>query len=128
LVRAAGSYPAGRWFESDRRYQARPHGQEVKTSPFHGGNRSSNLLGVTKREHSSAGRALALQARCHRFEPYCSHQSHQKKVAFFICKRKQRAKQLTLIIRISKSQFFCSKKVWYCVWLKSMLLYIYKIS
>ncbi len=47
LVRAAGSYPAGRWFESDRRYQIRPHGQVVKTSPFHGGNRSSNLLGVT---------------------------------------------------------------------------------
>ena len=24
----------------------RPHGQAVKTSPFHGGNSSSNLLGV----------------------------------------------------------------------------------
>ena len=80
MVRAAGSYPAGRWFESDRRYQSntqrhtRPHGQAVKTSPFHGGNGSSILPGVTKREHSSAGRALALQARCHRFEPCCSHQ------------------------------------------------------
>ena len=80
MVRAAGSYPAGRWFESDRRYQRRkrrkeirPHGQAVKTSPFHGGNGSSILPGVTKREHSSAGRALALQARCHRFEPCNSH-------------------------------------------------------
>ena len=25
-------------------------------------------------EHSSAGRASALQAEGHRFEPYCSHQ------------------------------------------------------
>ena len=25
----------------------RPHGQAVKTSPFHGGNTSSNLVGVT---------------------------------------------------------------------------------
>ena len=67
MVRAAGSYPAGRWFESDRRYQRkqvcpraalivctigykhpRPHGQVVKTPPFHGGHPSSNLGGVTK--------------------------------------------------------------------------------
>ena len=48
MVRAAGSYPAGRWFESDRRYQAWPRGQAVKTSPFHGGNRGSIPLGVTK--------------------------------------------------------------------------------
>ena len=47
MVIAAGSYPAGRWFESDRRYQNRPHGQAVKTSPFHGGNPSSSLGGVT---------------------------------------------------------------------------------
>ena len=26
----------------------RPHGQAVKTSPFHGGNTSSNLVGVIK--------------------------------------------------------------------------------
>ena len=26
--------------------EARPHGQAVKTSPFHGGNTSSNLVGV----------------------------------------------------------------------------------
>ena len=26
-------------------------------------------------EHSSAGRASALQAEGHRFEPYCSHQN-----------------------------------------------------
>ena len=27
-------------------YLLRPHGQAVKTSPFHGGNTSSNLVGV----------------------------------------------------------------------------------
>ncbi len=57
MVIAAGSYPAGRWFESDRRYQTtfacrtqtkvRPHGLMVRTPPFHGGNRGSNPLGVT---------------------------------------------------------------------------------
>ena len=78
MVRAAGSYPAGRWFESDRRYQAWPRGQAVKTSPFHGGNRGSIPLGVTIRRHSSAGRALALQARCHRFKSYCLHHKQTK--------------------------------------------------
>ena len=66
MVIAAGSYPAGRWFESDRRYQITirrcrflhksalwlkkiwPLGQAVKTSPFHGGNMGSNPVGVTK--------------------------------------------------------------------------------
>lgn len=48
LVRAAGSYPAGHGFDSNRRYQY--NGlivQSAKTPPFHGGNRSSNLLEVT---------------------------------------------------------------------------------
>ena len=51
MVIAAGSYPAGRWFESDRRYHNthnRPLGQAVKTSPFHGGNMGSSPVGVTK--------------------------------------------------------------------------------
>ena len=63
MVIAAGSYPAGRWFESDRRYQIFgmsqtkeiaayaeewPLGQVVKTSPFHGGIMGSNPVGVTK--------------------------------------------------------------------------------
>ena len=39
-------------------------------------------LGSPKREHSSAGRALALQARCHRFEPCCSHQQSHLQVVF----------------------------------------------
>ena len=47
MVIAAGSYPAGRWFESDRRYQIRLLGQAVKTSPFHGGNTGSIPVGVT---------------------------------------------------------------------------------
>ena len=68
MVIAAGSYPAGRWFESDRRYQTkhgvmplhiripflngrapRPLGQAVKTPPFHGGNMGSIPVGVTKK-------------------------------------------------------------------------------
>ena len=54
MVIAAGSYPAGRWFESDRRYhnthttEYRPLGQAVKTSPFHGGIMGSSPVGVTK--------------------------------------------------------------------------------
>ena len=58
LARAFGSYPNGHWFKSSRRYHGRvsllalPHirpvGQAVKTPPFHGGNRSSILLRVTK--------------------------------------------------------------------------------
>ena len=77
MVIAIGSYPIGRRFESHRRYQTAcrrfaggafipeaarlsetttaprglyrwPRGQAVKTSPFHGGNTSSILVGVTK--------------------------------------------------------------------------------
>ena len=54
-------------------------GQAVKTPPFHGGNRGSIPLGVTILllwAHSSAGRAPALQAGGHRFEPCCAHQSN----------------------------------------------------
>ena len=52
----------------------RPLGQAVKTPPFHGGNRGSIPLGVTNLwSHSSAGRAPALQAGGHRFEPCCDH-------------------------------------------------------
>ena len=67
MVRAAGSYPAGRWFESDRRYQSFgmshhnsvayaeiwPLGQVVKTSPFHGGIMGSNPVGVTTIKQST---------------------------------------------------------------------------
>ena len=79
----------------------RLHGQAVKTSPFHGGNTGSIPVGVILaswlswlerrpvtaevvgsspigvvwfiRDLSSAGRASALQAEGHRFEPYRSH-------------------------------------------------------
>ncbi len=38
------------------------------------------------REHSSAGRASALQAEGHRFEPYCSHQIFSpKQFIIFLC-------------------------------------------
>ena len=50
-------------------------GQAVKTSPFHGGNTGSIPVGVINFiwDLSSAGRASALQAEGHRFEPYNSH-------------------------------------------------------
>ena len=47
LARAFGSYPTGHRFESHRRYHFRPLGQEVKTSPFHGGDTGSIPVGVT---------------------------------------------------------------------------------
>ena len=82
VARAFGSYPTGRRFKSHRRYHnkamkhiafLRPVGQAVKTPPFHGDNRGSIPLRVTIWELSSAGRASALQAEGHRFEPYSSH-------------------------------------------------------
>ncbi len=51
MARASGSYPEGRWFDSTRRYH----------------------FFIKSREFSSAGRASALQAEGHRFEPYNSH-------------------------------------------------------
>ena len=60
MARAFGSYPTGRWFKSDFRYQlllqqitsflrrARPVGQAVKTRPFHGCNMGSIPVRVTK--------------------------------------------------------------------------------
>ena len=63
----AGSSPA-------RGVYTRPVGQAVKTSPFHGGNRGSIPLGVTIWGVSSVGRASALQAGGHRFEPCTPHQ------------------------------------------------------
>ena len=79
MVIAAGSYPAGRWFESDRRYHIRLLGQAVKTSPFHGGNTGSIPVGVTIWGVSSVGRASALQAGGHRFEPCTPHQPKQRR-------------------------------------------------
>ena len=57
-------------------------GQAVKTPPFHGGNRGSIPLWVTNsRDYSSAGRAPALQAGGHRFEPCRSHQGEKPEEA-----------------------------------------------
>ncbi len=56
LARAFGSYPTGRWFKSDFRYQAaamlllRPVGQAAKTRPFHGCNMGSIPVRVTKKK------------------------------------------------------------------------------
>ena len=49
LARAIGSYPIGRGFKSNFRYQ-RPVGQAVKTPPFHGGNGGSIPPRVTKKK------------------------------------------------------------------------------
>ena len=51
MARASGSYPEGRWFDSTRRYH----------------------FFLEFWEFSSAGRASALQAEGHRFEPYNAH-------------------------------------------------------
>ncbi len=52
MVIAFGSYPKGRKFKSYRHHQYRqwPHGQAVKTPPFHGGIMGSNPVGVTSSE------------------------------------------------------------------------------
>ncbi len=69
MARALGSYPNGRWFKSDFRYQRensfycflfdpkvytknilRLVGQVVKTRPFHGCNTGSTPVRVTKSE------------------------------------------------------------------------------
>ena len=55
MARASGSYPAGRWFKSDRRYHLRPVGQAVKTPPFHGGNMGSIPVRVTNQEQLPNG-------------------------------------------------------------------------
>ena len=50
VVIAFGSYPKGRKFKSCRHHQQIsmwPHGQAVKTPPFHGGIMGSNPVGVT---------------------------------------------------------------------------------
>ena len=52
-----------------------PYGQAVKTSPFHGGIPGSNPGRVNIWALSSAGRASALQAGGHRFEPCSAHTS-----------------------------------------------------
>ncbi len=54
LVRAPGCGSGGRGFETHRspfkiKFYCRPHRLMVRTSPFHGGNRGSNPLGVTKK-------------------------------------------------------------------------------
>ncbi len=41
----------------------RPHGQAVKTSPFHGGNTSSNLVGVISIKYADVAQ-LAEQLIC----------------------------------------------------------------
>ena len=81
LARANGSYPLGRWFKSTCRYHRicgqpfpayGPLVKRSKTPPFHGGNRGSIPLGVTKmRSGKPSGRfsgkyhrEAAMRANC----------------------------------------------------------------
>ena len=79
MARAIGSYPIGRGFKSNFRYQpfkgfyikrriwsciARPVGQAVKTPPFHGGNTGSIPVRVTKRNKSELFRKSKLVRIC----------------------------------------------------------------
>ena len=102
MVIAIGSYPIGRRFESHRRYQTAcrrfaggafipeavrlsetttaprglyrwPRGQAVKTSPFHGGNTSSILVGVTKQVK---GEPVSIKRR---IRLYCIFQNIEKR-------------------------------------------------
>ena len=78
-----------------------PLGQVVKTSPFHGGNMGSNPVGVTTSwGYSSAGRARALQARGHRFEPCCPHQNQTKKNINFLEKRESPTRDFFFLYQI----------------------------
>ena len=47
MEKAPGSYPEDQWFKSIICDHMWPRSQAVKTSPFHGGDDSSNLFGVT---------------------------------------------------------------------------------
>ncbi len=58
MARAFGSYPKGRWFDSTRRYHIYTHDMKLQMQIW---------------ALSSAGRASALQAEGHRFEPYSAH-------------------------------------------------------
>ena len=65
MARATGSYPVGHGFKSNSRYH-RPVGQAAKTPPFHGGNGSSILPRVTKKEHTPFGVCSFLLSRPNR--------------------------------------------------------------
>ena len=68
MARALGSYPGCHWFESSRRYHL-SFADPSMAVRF--------KRGAIRREFSSAGRASALQAGGHRFEPCNSHHNGQ---------------------------------------------------
>ncbi len=84
MVIAAGSYPAGRWFESDRRYQNGPMVKWSRHRPFTAVTRVRTSVGSPNNRLIQAVvllgglaqlvRALALQARGHRFKSSSLHQ------------------------------------------------------
>lgn len=95
LVRAAGSYPAGRGFDSNRRYQVNTRASSsnrLRHRPFTAATGVRTSLRSPhyniKWGHSSAGRAHALHAWGHRFEPCCphhniGHESHGSRPIFY---------------------------------------------
>ena len=92
-------------------FYIRPVGQVVKTSPFHGGIRGSNPLRVTIWRISSAGRALALQARGRRFEPCILHHTSQNQ--YYSISRGGAVWQLVgLITRRSQVQILPPQPKW----------------
>ena len=103
MVIAAGSYPAGRWFESDRRYQNGPMVKWLRHRPFTAVTRVRTSVGSPNNRLIQAVvllgglaqlvRALALQARGHRFKSSSLHHTQSKSnlilVAFFFCQRRR---------------------------------------
>ena len=73
MARAIGSYPIGRGFKSNFRYQIRPVGQAVKTPPFHGGNGGSIPPRVTKKKSTYNVGAFLFATR---FEGESKDRSH----------------------------------------------------
>ena len=94
VVIAFGSYPKGRKFKSYRHHQYRswPHGQAVKTPPFHGGIMGSNPVGVTSIEKRLSERKVFFH------NDICSDE--QVKGFLFFCSR------LQIFLRFGK---FCEK-------------------
>ncbi len=104
LARANGSYPLGRWFEPTRRYHFGPLVKRLRHRPFTAVTRVQISYGSPLIwEHSSAGRASALQAEGHRFEPYCSHQTKNtlNRVCFLFGGNKYNAIKTTIISSLS---------------------------
>ncbi len=95
LARASGSYPAGRWFKSDRRYHFWPVGQAVKTPPFHGGNMGSIPVRVTnEKQLSKEGCFSLLSTACRKLWKSEREHLHRAASAALILSRFTRPKSM----------------------------------